>query len=90
MSTNTHNILILHSQDGPNWTHAVMYPADWQPSQADDAAVEAFKAAQVANPDEWSWDDIETELTERGFILTCWHQGPTWDEDRILPSAVAA
>jgi len=82
MST-ANNILILHSSDGPEWTHAILYPADWQPSKADDLAVEAFEAAQLLNPDEWTWDECESELTARGFILPCWHQGPTWDEQRV-------
>jgi hypothetical protein len=72
-------VLLLHSQDGPDWTYAVLFPDDWTPEQADARAIEAFAAAQQANPDEWSWNDYEPELTARGFTVPCWHHGPTWD-----------
>lgn len=77
-----YHILILHSSDGPDWTHAVLYPASWSPIHADREATAAFVAAQQAAdpPDEWSWDDYEPELTKRGFVITNWHNGPTWDE----------
>lgn len=87
----SHHILILHSSDGPDWTHAVLYPASWTPAHADREAIAAFAAAQDAAiyPDEWGWDDYEPELKQRGFILTNWHNGPTWDETRIKDSATA-
>lgn len=78
------NILILPSVDGDNWTYAVLYPATWTPEQADAKAIEAFTAAQVAvGAHEWQWDDYEPELIKRGFTVTGWHHGPTWDETRV-------
>jgi len=77
----TLDVLILHSQDGADWTHAILYPSTWTPEHADAQAVEAFAAAQAENPDEWSWDDYEPELLKRGFVIPCWHHGPTWDEE---------
>jgi hypothetical protein len=74
------NILILHSVDGASWTHAVLYPKDWTPEHADTLAEQAFDAAQRANGDDWSWDDYEPELQQRGFVITNWHHGPLWDD----------
>lgn len=76
-----HNVLILPSKDGEEYTRVILYPAAWTPEQAAVAAIAAFEAAQTKNPEEWSWDDYEPELVTRGFIVPCWHHGPVWDEE---------
>ena len=78
------NVLILPSEDGQDYIHAILYPQDWACTKADRLAIEAFTAAQISNLDEWSWNDFEPELTKRGFVIPCWHNGPTWDRCRLL------
>lgn len=75
-------ILLLPSEDGQDYAHAVLYPASWSRDEADMRAIEAFTAGQAKNPHEWSWDDFEPELIARGFTIPCWTAGPTWDRSR--------
>ena len=74
-------ILILPSVDGPDWTHAILYPDRWTTERADELVLEAFTVVQAANPEEWSWEDYAPELVKRGFVLADWHEGPAWDEE---------
>lgn len=77
-ASTSYHILILPSDDGPDYTHAVLYPDSWTPERADREAEAALSAAKKS--DDWTWDDCEPELTERGFTVVNWHHGPTWDD----------
>jgi hypothetical protein len=79
----TLNAMILRSEDtADGYVRVVLYPEHWTAKDADRLAIEAFTAAQRANPDEWSWEEYEPELEARGFVVPCWHHGPGWDETR--------
>jgi hypothetical protein len=73
------HIMILLSTDGPDYTHAILYPATWTRAHADTIAAACFAAVQAADPDEWSWEDYVPRLEAAGFVLPDEHDGPVWD-----------
>jgi len=75
-------VLLLHSVDGQEYVRALLYPSEWSEEDADDRAVAVFAEAQLANPDEWSWEDYEPLLESAGFEIPLWHHGPSWDAGR--------
>ena len=79
----TYSVIILSSEDGIDWAHAVLYPKEWASEEADRRAIEAFKSSQKFDPRGWDWDDVEPELIARGFLIPPWHRGPNWDAQRV-------
>ena len=82
MNCDDMDTLILPSEDGQEYVLAILYPFGWTVDQATERAIDAFKEAQRANPDEWGWEDYEPCLKRRGFVIPRWHRGPTWDKIR--------
>ncbi len=84
-SLRTYSIIILSSEDGIDWAHAVIYPGDWATEEADRRAIAAFEAVQTREGDDanWTWETMKPELEARGFILAKWHRGPNWDTVRV-------
>jgi hypothetical protein len=74
-----YKLMILPSQDGQEYTAALLYPAEWVQADAERLALAIFESVQRADPEEWSWDDYEPALLAAGFIIPPMHFGPVWD-----------
>lgn len=74
--------MILHSVDGPKWTHAILVP-DALEKVSDKDASEMARAAMSRAHDQhgenWDWDDLVPELEKSGFEIPHWFNGPEWD-----------
>lgn len=74
------NVLLLHSSDGQDWCHPVLYPKTWTEEMALERARNAIKEVQEKDPEEYDWDMEEVALTAAGFTITNWvHSYFFWD-----------
>ena len=82
LSAKAMSVLLLPSIDGPEWTHAVLFPLSWSERTAYRRAEKAIVAGQKQGGADWDWSSLESALRNEGFTIVRWEDGPTWDNER--------
>lgn len=79
------HVVILGSQDGPDWTRAVIAPVSLPLDCAAAEAIRIMDAAKRAHnqtdEDGWMWEDLAAAFQAAGWIVPEWSYGPNWDEE---------
>lgn len=72
-------IMLFFSADGQQFAKACVVPENVSDDEARVLAKSAIEAVKASKPDQWTWDDVEKALVNKGFECHPVIGGEVWD-----------